>query len=70
MRDHLVLVEVFEDEGGPIMVVSNVLLNVLDLLVEEELILLRQVIKVDLIGQIQYLLGIKWRRPLVFFFLL
>jgi hypothetical protein len=68
--DHLVLVEILEDEGGPIMVVSDVLLNVLDLLVEEELILLRQVIKVDLIGQIQYLLGIKWRRPLIFFFLL
>jgi hypothetical protein len=32
------------------MIVSDVLLNVLDLLVEEELILLRQVIKVDLIG--------------------
>lgn len=52
------------------MIVSDVLLNVLDLLVEEELILLRQVIKVDLIGQIQYLLGIKWRRPLIFFLLL
>jgi hypothetical protein len=32
------------------MIISDVLLNVLDLLVEEELILLRQVIKVDLIG--------------------
>lgn len=52
------------------MIVSDVLLNVLDLLVEEELILLRQVIKVDLIGQIQYLLGIEWRRPLIFFLLL
>jgi hypothetical protein len=70
MRDHLVLVEVLEYEGGPIMVVSDVLLNVLDLLVEEELILLGQVIQVDLIGQIQYLLGIKRRRPLIFFFLL
>jgi hypothetical protein len=68
--DHLVLVEILEDEGGPIMVVSNVLLNVLDLLVEEELILLGQVIKVDLIGQIQYLLGVKRRCPLIFFFLL
>jgi hypothetical protein len=68
--DHLILVEVLEDEGGPIMVVSDVLLNVLDLLVEEELILLGQVIKVDLIGQIQYLLGVKWRCPLIFFFLL
>jgi hypothetical protein len=70
MRDHLVLVEILEDEGGPIMVVSDVLLNVLDLLVEEELILLGQVIQVDLIGQIQYLLGIKWRRPLIFLLLL
>jgi hypothetical protein len=70
MRDHLVLVEVLEYEGGPIMVVSDVLLNVLDLLVEEELILLRQVIQVDLIGQIQNLLGIEWRRPLIFFLLL
>ena len=52
------------------MVVSDVLLNVLDLLVEEELILLGQVIKVDLIGQIQYLLGVKWRRPLIFLLLL
>ena len=52
------------------MVVSDVLLNVLDLLVEEELILLGQVIQVDLIGQIQYLLGIKWRRPLIFLLLL
>lgn len=52
------------------MIISDVLLNVLDLLVEEELILLRQVIKVDLIGQIQYLLGIEWRRPLIFFLLL
>ena len=32
------------------MIVSDVLLNVLDLLVEEELILLRQIIQVDLIG--------------------
>ena len=32
------------------MIVSDVLLNVLDLLVEEELILLGQVIQVDLIG--------------------
>jgi hypothetical protein len=70
MRDHLILVEVLEDEGGPIMIISDVLLNVLDLLVEEELILLGQVIKVDLIGQIQYLLGIKWRRPLIFLLLL
>ena len=52
------------------MIISDVLLNVLDLLVEEELILLGQVIKVDLIGQIQYLLGVNWRRPLIFFFLL
>ena len=52
------------------MIVSDVLLNVLDLLIEEELILLRQVIQVNLIGQIQYLLGVKWTRPLVFFSLL
>jgi hypothetical protein len=32
------------------MIVSDVLLNVLDLLVEEELILLGQVIQVNLIG--------------------
>ena len=68
--DHLILVEVLEDEGGPIMIISDVLLNVLDLLVEEELILLRQVIQVDLIGQIQYLLGVKWRRPVIFLLLL
>lgn len=52
------------------MIVSDVLLNVLDLLIEEELILLGQIIQVDLIGQIQYLLGIEWRRPLIFFLLL
>ena len=52
------------------MIVSDILLNVLDLLVEEELILLRQIIQVDLVGQIQYLLGIKWRRPLIFFLFL
>ena len=48
----------------------DVLLNVLDLLIEEEFILLGQVIQVDLIGQIQNLLGIEWRRPLIFFLLL
>lgn len=52
------------------MIISDVLLNVLDLLIEEELILLGQIIQVDLIGQIQYLLGIEWRRPLIFFLLL
>ena len=52
------------------MIISDVLLNVLDLLIEEEFILLGQVIQVDLIGQIQNLLGIEWRRPLIFFLLL
>ena len=32
------------------MIISYVLLNVLDLLIEEELILLSEVIKIDLIG--------------------
>ena len=50
MRDYLILIEVLEYEGWPIMIISYVLLNVLDLLIEEELILLSEVIKIDLIG--------------------
>jgi len=72
VNDFLFL-EVLENKGRAIVIVSDILLNVLDLLIEEELILLRELIEINLIREIEDIMIIQGCRhscPILIFLLL